>query len=299
MKPITRAFCALALAAMLAGCLEFEEQALSFTHDAKTGTLRIFQDYRGICGSDQPEGLSQSEQNQLESVLTTPRTFFFANWIFEIDHRALRQSLADLRDPETRKKQNLTEEEAARIERLIQVLLAGSRIENGPFYTDAKGRLCAVQFVTFPRIAEVLQAMNDAIPDYLRREAAGKGTAPKDAAVMLAAAKHRKTFVSLDGNRFTITWPCTRAAFDQAFGPHAEADAKLAAFKRQGGTVSFADNEVTLSIGAASAPLTTLTLPISGKPATGNAMARVKDRATIREGYDPQAAMNDFIKPSR
>ena len=71
--------------ALFTGCLEFEQQTLTYRYDAKTDTLRIFQSYQGIFGADAKDGLSQDELAQLDSVLTGQRTFFFANWIFELE----------------------------------------------------------------------------------------------------------------------------------------------------------------------------------------------------------------------
>src|SRR5438477_5063230 len=45
--------------ALFTGCLEFEQQTLTYRYDAKTDTLRIFQSYQGIFGADAKDGLSQ------------------------------------------------------------------------------------------------------------------------------------------------------------------------------------------------------------------------------------------------
>ena len=77
-------FFSLGFLLLLCGCLEFEEQSMSYRYDEKTDTLYIFQDYRGIAASS-GEKLSADEVQQLESVIKTERTFFFANWIFEFN----------------------------------------------------------------------------------------------------------------------------------------------------------------------------------------------------------------------
>ncbi|MBI5773785.1 MAG: hypothetical protein HZA89_08590 [Verrucomicrobia bacterium] len=299
MKKILRLFAAALLLAAFTGCLEFEEQTLAYRHDAQTDTLRIFQDYHGIFGGDQADGLSRDEQEQLRSVLTTPRTFFFANWIFEINHAALREQLNRLRDPEKRREEKFSEEGIVRLEQFFKTLLANSKIENGPLYLDAKGRLCGAQFVTLTKISEVLRTANAVIPDFLRQEAAKEETTAEGKAVMLASAQKRKIFLCLQGNEFTITWPLTRAAYEKAFGAAAEPDPKAAAFRRSGGKVSFADNEVTLTIGAVSDSTTTLTLPMSDKPYVGNAVETAKAQGTIKEKFDAPTAMKKFLAPTR
>ncbi len=85
----------LLLACAISGCVEFQEQTMSYRYDKAADELRIFQDYRGIFGggdgADSTPGteLSGREQGELASVLEGQRTFFFANWIFEYDREAM------------------------------------------------------------------------------------------------------------------------------------------------------------------------------------------------------------------
>src|SRR5205814_7227167 len=83
--------------ALFTGCLDFEQQTLTYRYDAKTDTLRVFQSYQGIFGADTRDGLSQDELAQLDSVLTGQRTFFFANWIFEYNRDQLRETVEKLK----------------------------------------------------------------------------------------------------------------------------------------------------------------------------------------------------------
>ena len=87
----------------LTGCLEFEDQTLTYRYDAGTDTLRIFQDYHGIFGADDAAKVTPAEEEQLDSVLKGQRTFFFANWILEYNREQLREFLGQLKDPEKRK----------------------------------------------------------------------------------------------------------------------------------------------------------------------------------------------------
>ncbi|MBG87739.1 MAG: hypothetical protein CMO80_12660 [Verrucomicrobiales bacterium] len=87
MSPIlSRKLSLLAIALpMLAGCIEWDHQEVRYRYDAKADRLRIFQNYEGIYGADKKDSLSSSERSQLKSVLAGGRTFFFANWIVEIN----------------------------------------------------------------------------------------------------------------------------------------------------------------------------------------------------------------------
>ena len=299
MKNILRLPGLVLMLAALTGCLEFEEQTLAYRHDVKSDTIRIFQDYHGIFGGERTEDLSNDEQEQLRSVLTTQRTFFFNNWIFEINHAALREVQENLRDPEKRKEEKFSEEGIIRLEQFLKVLLANSKIENGPLYFDSKGRLCGAQFVTLTKASEILRTANAVIPDLLRQEAAKEETTTEEKAVMLASAERRKIFARVQGNEFTITWPLTRAAYEKSFGAAAEPDSKAAAFKRSGGKASFTDDEVTLTIGSVSDASTALTLPMSDKPYVGNAVGAAKAQGIINDKFDPVAAMKKFLVPAQ
>jgi len=97
MKITTRFLLSLAALLFAPGCIEFAEQTMTYRHEAKTDTLYIFQDYRGIFGADKSDGLSDNELEQFNSVLKTQRTFFFNNWITEFNREEAIKTLAELR----------------------------------------------------------------------------------------------------------------------------------------------------------------------------------------------------------
>ena len=105
-KKTLHRFGLLLLACAISGCVEFQEQTMSYRYDKAADELRIFQDYRGIFGggdgADSLPGteLSAREQGELESVLEGQHTFFFANWIFEYDREAMETLREKLDGPE-------------------------------------------------------------------------------------------------------------------------------------------------------------------------------------------------------
>src|SRR4051812_6522369 len=142
---------ALLLSLALTGCLEFKEQTLAFYLDAPHDTLRIFQDYHGIFGAKGAEGgLDIEEQEQLQSVLTTERTFFFTNWVYEINKANIKAELEKLHAPKKpdaeaqpdHDAKAYSAEELKRVEQLARLVLDNVHIENGTPYFDAKHRLC-------------------------------------------------------------------------------------------------------------------------------------------------------------
>jgi hypothetical protein len=284
------------LSVTLAGCLEFQEQTMAYHHDAKTDTLRIFQVYRGICGTSKEDVLSDDEQGQLHSVLTTERTFFFSNWILEHDKEMLKQLLADIRDPEHRGKDGHSEEDVKRLEPLFRMLVENIRVENGPLYLDANGQLCGVQFVTVSKVSELIRAANAAVLHYAMTEVAKASPESAEKAVLLGFLERGTQAFRLQANEFSITLPMTRSEFEKIF---IGAESPYAPLLRAGLKANFADNEVTLTLGTASDSITTLTAPMSKQPYHGNAVADARKHTAIREEYDAKSAMKGFLTPER
>jgi hypothetical protein len=151
-------FALLAVALALTGCIEFDRQTMTYEHDAQADTLRIHQTYHGIYGADDVTQLSGKEREQLADVMKGQRTFFFANWIFELNVGAFKESLASEAIPKT----NSLEEALRRAEtNLLTLLVANVRVENGKFYLDDKGRPCGTQRVTIRNVSKLIAAGNE------------------------------------------------------------------------------------------------------------------------------------------
>ncbi len=124
---------------LLAGCIEFESQSVTYAYDAPTDTLKIFQNYHGIFGGDATNSLSDEELRQLDSVLNSQRTFFFGNWITEISHDQLREQLNHLKEEAA--KESKPDPRNSNLETLLKLLVDHVRIENGGWYIDGDGKL--------------------------------------------------------------------------------------------------------------------------------------------------------------
>src|SRR5262245_53638118 len=180
--------------ALLTGCLEFEQQTLTYRYDTKTDTLRIFQSYQGIFGGDGNNGLSKDELEQLNSVLTGQRTFFFANWIWEFNRDALRETVDKLKQPDAQQELKLDPAGLARAETLLKVVLDNVTVENGPFYFDQHGKLCGVQQVTLKQCSKIIAAANPAVRDYLKIEAAKDDTSAENRSLYLKSAERQREY---------------------------------------------------------------------------------------------------------
>ncbi|MDE3245498.1 MAG: hypothetical protein KGN80_05375 [Acidobacteriota bacterium] len=276
---------------LLTGCLDYGQQTLTYRYDAKRDTLRIFQVYQGIFGDDQPVGLSAKELDQLQSVLSGQRTFFFANWILEYDRAEIRKALEDPAKPEAK----LDAATRKRQQQFLKLLLDNVRVENGAFYLDEQGKLCGVQRVTVTRLSSLVAAANMGIRDLLKLEAGREKVPAEERDLFLRSAERPRPFVVMEGNQLRLRIPMTQASFEKSFGPKTDSSRQIDEFKRQGGQAAFSDNELNWSFGAPSDTVTTLTLPVSEKLYVANALDAVKSRAVVHEKMDVAAAAKAFI----
>jgi hypothetical protein len=288
-----------AVLVLLCGCLQFEEQGMSYRYDEKADTLYIFQEYRGICAG-QGEGLSEDEIQQLESVIKTERTFFFANWIFEYNREAMLEVQKELKGPATGDDSSLTPEERNQVLGLVDILLTNVKVENGPFYYDASKRLCGVQKVALKKVSEIVRKANEVMPIALKGVAQKQEDA-EGKAVLLKAAGKRKEFIRLEKNVLSFVWPMTQPEYEETFGAKTESPEVMAAFKKSGGKIDFKDDEVHFSLGTPQDHITTLSMPVAKaekdyKGYQPNAVEEVKKRAVILEKYDVEAARKEFLK---
>ena len=290
------------LCLLLTGCLEFERQTLTYQYDAKTDTLRIFQNYQGIFGVDKKDELSAQELEQLQSVLNTQRTFFFANWIAEFSRDSISEELAKSKTPEADETPAGTAARG-RLGTLLQLLLDNVRVENGGLYLDDKGKLCGVQRVTFTHFSNLLVAGNEVIRDALKAESkkdsSDASLTAEERALYAKSAAGPAHYIQIEGNQIRFRFPTTRAKFEENFGSTAGVNKLLEEFRPFGGTLAFAENEMKWSIGKPAAKTTRVTLSVSDKPYVPNLLTAVKKQSiAVREKFDPEAAAKDFLGPA-
>ena len=285
----------LACLVLLTGCLEFEQQTLTYRYDAKTDMLRIFQVYKGIFGADGNDGLSKDELEQVDSVLTGQRTFFFSNWIWEFNRNALRETMDELKKPSAQQESKMEPAALVRAETLLNLVLENVSVENGPFYLDQQGKLCGVQRVTVKQCSKIIAAANPVIRDYLKVEAAKDDTSAENRSLYLKSAERQREYIKIDGNQFRLTLPFPRQDYEKTFGPNASDTRMIEQFKRCGGKISFAKDELSLIAGEPTNTTASVTLSDSTKPYVPNALETVKKRASIELQFDAEAAAKRFV----
>jgi len=287
--------CSVACLALLTGCLDFEQQTLAYRYDAKMDTLRVFQSYQGIFGEETNDGLSTNEIEQLDSVLSGQRTFFFANWIFEYNRDQLREAVDKLKQADAQQELKMEPAALARAETFLKLVLDNVRVENGPFYLDPQGKLCGVQRVTIKQCTKILAAANPVMRDYLKAEATNDNTSVENRALYLKSAERQREYIQIEGNQLRLQWPFVRQDYEKSFGPNADDAKQIEAFRRCGGKLSYANDEMTLIAGEPTHEITTLTLPVSKKPYVPNALEAVRKRTSIQRPFDADAAAKKFV----
>jgi len=276
---------------LLAGCIEFERQTVTYSYDAAHDTLKIFQDYHGIFGADSTNSLSTEELQQLDSVLNSQRTFFFGNWISEISHEQLGDQLKQIKESA---KDGKLEPREAHLEALLKLLLDNSKIENGGFYIDSNKKLSGVQRVTLTGVSKLIAAGNVAIQDALEAEANDSTTKPEEREVYRKAAEKQQDCIKLDGNRITVQFPATKRQYEEWLSPN-NGQKQVEELRKSGGQFGFTNDQVTVSIGQPADKQTSLSLSFSEKTYVTNLLEVVKKRGLVQEKYDPQAAAKVFL----
>ncbi len=290
---------ALALLALgQTGCLDWVLQTATYRHDPETDTVRIFQTYHGLFGSDEPGEITRNEIDQLASVLTGQRTFFFANWIAEYSRtqiaEALTNSLAATPDAtgaelvrQTEKKQHL--------EALLKLLLANVRVENGTFYLDAEKRLCGVQRVTLNHFSQLVPAANRVLRDLLIEEAANPDASDARKTRLNRWLDRKQDVLTVTGNRLLLRGPVSRAEYDKAIANEPKYQKLLTEFRAGGGEFRHENDELIVRLGTETAPHVSVRLPVAEKPYRTNLLHHLQGRQPVRATFAPAAAAAEFL----
>ena len=207
----------------LSSCIEFENQELIYHHDEEKDEIRMSLNYQGIFGNldkgqntqNNPEDMATKDRlnlkqiSQLESVLAQKRAFFFSNWIFEYDPRALSEILT--KDKPTPKGSVFGKPE----KEFIQSLINEIKVENVGFYKNKKGQLCAAQTFKISNSSHIIAQANQVLGRQLKariqemREERNKKvpSAFTTATIDLIETKVRDgfPFIKFQGNLITIT----------------------------------------------------------------------------------------------
>jgi len=229
MKRILSASLLFCLLLSFTSCIEFENQELTYRHDQKEDALLVTLRYEGIYGSTKAglsdqgdpititeEKLSQKEVQQLESVLTGNRAFFFSNWISEYNRDYLVKILDEGIAEPTPEGRAFGDPER----KLLQALIKEVKIVNVGFYKDGNDRLCAAQTLRVNNVSNVISLANEVIgrqfqanlPEMREELKSGDKNAFSQKTIDLIEkkTKGKYQFITLDGNQIGLQFPMVR-----------------------------------------------------------------------------------------
>lgn len=271
--PLKSAMC-LAVAALSAGCITFDQQTVSYEHDAAGDRLRVHILYAGIHGEARATGLSEAEQADLLEVGAGRQIYLFEKWLPLVDLDALCLAMAEPVDP-------LASEAARQAEIALRdwwtLLAANVQISNGPFYIDGAGHLSAVQHVTISNVRALVMSGNRV----WRLQAEARLMDEPEWTIAAGIAEP----VELNGNQLILRYP----AVDEVPGERRWLDA---------GILNIADGVVTLTLGSPAAPRVAFVTP-SANQYLPNAVEFVRQRFGLAAQFDPGADMDTFFRGSR
>jgi hypothetical protein len=262
----------------LSGCLGFSAQSITYSHDAASDTLRVYEQYIGIQGEaeDDPPELTAAEENELLSAWFGEATFLLDPWI-DISLDDLRERYRDA----TPTADAISPAMRSSRRRLAELAASNVRIQNGPFFLDRQGRLCAIQRITVTKVAAIVDAFNEMARLESQdescddtRPAAARERAARAAASPLPA-------LALTGNRITVRYPAAADEFDEV-----ASKTTLGRVLSGGGMARVIDGIAVVTFGSLGSERETLevTLFPTYRP---NAVAFVRGRFGLAERFDP------------
>jgi len=243
---------------ILSSCVEFERQTLIYKYDEKTDTLKMFQIYTGISGSDALFTISDKEKNELNSVFKGERTFFFSNWLYAYNRKQLAGFIAD---PNSKKIKKY-------FIPLLKLIVDNTKITNGEFYYSRGKKLTAYQTATVRNITEIINEFNKIINSNLIKDFVSdkKFQYKASASMLLDSCKDSYKWVSIDGNSIRIKSPLAKSDFMKIKNDYNDGLIKSLAALQKGNNVpavqsfmlltSILQNEIVLNYSNQTAMLT-------------------------------------------
>ena len=264
----------LAVIAFSAGCVNFEQQTVSYRHDAARDRLLVHIVYSGIHGDTLDTGLSGAEETDLLEVVQGRQIYLFDSWPPMVDLDAL---CTELDEPVTSHGSDAARVAEIALRDWWTLLAANVQISNGPFYIDGTGRLSAVQRIVISNLGAVVKSANRA---WTLQAEAWLLDAPEWEWVARIAEPFR-----ISGNQLILRYPEGRASP----GERRWLD---------GGILNIVDGIATLTLGSPAAPRVGFVTPAADSYLP-NAVEFVRRRFGLAEKFDPKADADAFFAGTR
>jgi hypothetical protein len=267
----------LAVVAFSAGCISFEQQTVSYQHDAARDRLLVHIVHSGIHGDARPKGLTEAEQADLLEAVQGRQVYLFDSWLPIVDLDAL---CIDLAEPVNPHVSEAAQQAEIALRDWRALLAVNIQISNGPFYVDGAGHLSAVQHITVSNVRALVQSGNRVWRQQAEARLIGE---PDEPEWMMAASIADP--VQLNGNQLVLRYL---------------ADGELPGERRwlDAGVLNVLDGVATLTLGSPAAPRVTFaTSPKhSYQP---SAVEFVRHRFGLAERFDPRADADAFFAGAR
>lgn len=267
----------LAVIAFSAGCITFEQQTVSYLHDATRDRLLVHIIHSGIHGDARPTDLTEAEQADLLEAVQGRQVYLFDNWLPVVDLDAL---CIDLADPVNLHVSEAAQEAEIALRDWRALLAVNIQISNGPFYVDGAGHLSAVQHVTVSNVRALVQSGNRV----WRQQAEARLIDEPDEPEWMVAASIAEP-VQLNGNQLVFRYP---------------AEGELPGERRwlDAGVLNVVNGVATLTLGSPAAPRVTFaTHPKHSYQPT--AVEFVRQRFGLAERFDSKADADAFFSGAR
>ena len=288
--------CLVACMALLlaTACLDFARQTMTACYYFKADTMVILQNYEGIFGDSEGEGLTERELDDLNAVLNGRITFFFDNGILVFNTVQLEESIVEMKAELAKGNSELDGAIVERQIELVKLLLANVKIESGPFYLREKNILCGVQRVTIRNVKKIIKSVNISLRDSILSEPNGDDLDDASWAMLRKASERGKDLLLLKDNQMQMQLPMTAIGYRQLF--LAKDDPVGKELARVGIRLAHDGQLATLTIGKPDV----LRMVLSGrkdkkKKYVPNMVREVRARVGLEEGFDLPKYTREFF----
>ena len=286
---------------LLPGCIEFEKQTLVFRHYPEADTLVIWQHYDGIHGEDNEHGLSKNEREQLHSVVTGQRTFFFANWAAEYNGKEMDRFIGKLKNDlkagiEPKAKADLARQQLE----LANLFKKSIMIVNGPFYLNEQKRPSATQQITLRNAGKIIRQVNAILHASILHDDgffSGYDEGDPNIEMLEKSALNRMEYLTLKGQQMQFSWPMTAENFRE--GMRDKEGANVIALARKAGVIiQHNKNLLVIIAGKVKAADTSVSIQLPKVAFQPNATEAVSKRYGLAKDFNPAKARAKFLKES-
>ena len=288
-------------ALLLTGCIEFEKQTLVFRHYPETNILVIWQHYEGIHGEDNEHGLSETEREQLHSVVTGQRTFFFANWATEYNGKEMDRLIGKLKNElkagiEPKAKADLARQQLE----LANLFKKSIMIVNGPFYLNEQKRPSATQQITLRNAGKIIRQVNAILHASILHDDgffSGYDEGDPNIEMLEKSALNKMEYLTLKGQQMQFSWPMTAENFRE--GTRDKEGTNVIALARKAGVIiQHNKNLLVIIAGKVKASDTSVSIQLPEVAFQPNATEAVSKRYGLAKDFNPAKARAKFLKES-